>query len=166
MKLIADRGIFLSTNMVVYEVPPPGISETQRAKFLQVRAATDAMMKLAKKYHVKLGFGTDLVFGLDQMTRQNREFTLRARWFSPVEILRQVTSGNAELLAMSGARNPYPGKLGVIEEGAYADILLINGRPAEGHHPAGTSGRRARPDHEGRTDLQESAIVAGRCSLS
>ncbi len=129
MKLIADRGIFLSTNVVVYEVPPPGISETQRAKFLQVRAATDAMMKLAKKYHVKLGFGTDLVFGLEQMARQNREFTLRARWFSPVEILRQVTSGNAELLAMSGARNPYPGKLGVIEEGAYADILLINGEP-------------------------------------
>src|SRR6266853_1715498 len=62
----------------------------------------DAMMRLAKKYHVKLGFGTDLVFGLDQMTRQNREFTLRARWFSPVEILRQVTSGNAERLAMSG----------------------------------------------------------------
>ena len=129
MKLIAERGIFLSTNMVVYEVPPPGISETQRAKFLQVQSAADAMMRLAKKYHVKLGFGTDLVFGLDQMTRQNREFTLRARWFSPVEILRQVTSGNAELLAMSGPRNPYPGKLGVIEEGAYADILLINGEP-------------------------------------
>ena len=129
MKLIADRGIFLSTNIVVYEVPPPGISETQRAKFLQVQAAADAMMRLAKKYHVKLGFGTDLVFGLDQMTRQNREFTLRARWFSPLEILRQATSGNAELLAMSGRRNPYPGKLGVIEEGAFADILLIDGEP-------------------------------------
>jgi imidazolonepropionase-like amidohydrolase len=129
MKLIADRGIFLSTNVVVYEVPPPGISATQRAKFLQVQAATDAMMKLAKKYHVKLGFGTDLVFGLEQMARQNREFTLRSRWFSPLEILRQVTSGNAELLAMSGRRNPYPGKLGVIEGGAYADILLINGEP-------------------------------------
>ena len=129
MKLIADRGIFLSTNVVVYEVPPPGISETQRAKFLQVRAATDAMMNLAKKYHVNLGFGTDLVFGLEQMARQSREFTLRARWFSPIEILRQATSGNAELLAMSGRRNPYPGKLGVIEEGAYADILLINGEP-------------------------------------
>jgi imidazolonepropionase-like amidohydrolase len=68
-----------------------GISETQRAKFLQVRAATDALMKLAKKYRVKLGFGTDLVYGLGQMLRQNREFTLRARWFSPLEILRQAT---------------------------------------------------------------------------
>ena len=47
MKLIADRGIFLSTNLVVYEVPPAGISERQRTKFLQVQAATDAMMKAA-----------------------------------------------------------------------------------------------------------------------
>ncbi|TLY81374.1 MAG: amidohydrolase family protein [Gammaproteobacteria bacterium] len=140
MKLIADRGIFLSTNIVVYEVPPVGISERQRAKFLQVQAATDAMMKLAKKYHVKLGFGTDLIYGLDNKARENREFTLRERWFSPVEILRQATSGNAELLAMSGPRNPYPGKLGVIEEGAYADVLLINGEPLKDitilEHPA------------------------------
>jgi imidazolonepropionase-like amidohydrolase len=131
MKLIAERGIFLSTNLVVYETAPPGVTETQRAKFLEVKAATDTMMKLAKKYHVKLGFGTDLIYGLDQMARQNREFTLRARWFTPVEILRQATSGNADLLALSGARNPYPGRLGVIEEGAYADILLINGNPLE-----------------------------------
>jgi imidazolonepropionase-like amidohydrolase len=129
MKLIADRGIWLSTNVVVYENIPPGFNEEQRAKFVQVREATDTMMNLAKKYHVKIGFGTDLVNGLDVQARQNREFTLRARWFTPLEILRQATSGNAELLAMSGIRNPYPGKLGVIEPGAYADLLLVNGDP-------------------------------------
>jgi len=129
MKLIADRGIWLSTNVVVYENVPPGFNEQQRAKFVQVREATDTMMKLAKKYHVKIGFGTDLVNGLEVQARQNREFTLRSRWFTPLEILRQVTSGNAELLAMSGIRNPYPGKLGVIEPGAYADLLLVNGDP-------------------------------------
>lgn len=52
-------------------------------------------------------------------------------WFSNAEILRQATSVNAEVLALSGPRNPYPGKLGVIEEGALADILLINGNPLE-----------------------------------
>jgi imidazolonepropionase-like amidohydrolase len=129
MQLIAARGIFLSTNVVVYEVPPPGITPTQRDKFAQVQAATDSMMKLAKKHHVKLGFGTDLINSLQMFARQNREFTLRSRWFTPLEILREATSGNAELLAMSGRRNPYPGKLGVIEEGAYADILLVNGDP-------------------------------------
>ena len=78
---------------------------------------------------IEAGFGTDLIYGLDNQARESREFTLRARWFSPLEILRQATSGNAELLAMSGPRNPYPGKQGVIEEGAYADLLIINGEP-------------------------------------
>jgi len=45
--------------------------------------------------------------------------------------LRQATSNSATLLALSGNRNPYPGKLGVIEEGALADVLLINGNPLE-----------------------------------
>ena len=42
-----------------------------------------------------------------------------------------ATSTNAELFAMSGPRNPYPGKLGVVEEGAYADLLLVDGNPLE-----------------------------------
>jgi imidazolonepropionase-like amidohydrolase len=45
--------------------------------------------------------------------------------------LRQATSINAEVLELSGPRNPYPGKLGVIEEGAYADLLIINGNPLD-----------------------------------
>jgi imidazolonepropionase-like amidohydrolase len=40
-----------------------------------------------------------------------------------------ATSTNAELLALSGLRNPYPGKLGVVEEGALADLLLVDGNP-------------------------------------
>jgi imidazolonepropionase-like amidohydrolase len=40
-----------------------------------------------------------------------------------------VTHDNADLLALSGPRNPYPGKLGVIETGALADVLLVNGDP-------------------------------------
>ena len=40
-----------------------------------------------------------------------------------------ATSTNAELLALSGKRNPYPGKLGVVEEGALADLLLVDGDP-------------------------------------
>jgi imidazolonepropionase-like amidohydrolase len=42
-----------------------------------------------------------------------------------------ATSTNAELLALSGKRNPYPGKLGVVEEGALADLLLVDGNPVE-----------------------------------
>ncbi|HPS89959.1 MAG TPA: amidohydrolase family protein, partial [Methanosarcina vacuolata] len=59
------------------------------------------------------------------------EFEYRTKWFSNFEILRQATSTTAQLLTLSGPRNPYPGKLGVIEESAYADLLLINGNPLE-----------------------------------
>ena len=42
-----------------------------------------------------------------------------------------ATGTNAALLALSGKRNPYPGKLGVVEEGAFADLLLVDGNPLE-----------------------------------
>jgi imidazolonepropionase-like amidohydrolase len=48
-----------------------------------------------------------------------------------VEVLRMATSGNAELLALSGLRSPYQGKLGVVEEGALADLILVDGDPIE-----------------------------------
>jgi imidazolonepropionase-like amidohydrolase len=51
------------------------------------------------------------------------------RWYTPAETLRMITSGNAELLALSGARSPYAGKLGVVEPGALADVLLVDGDP-------------------------------------
>ena len=47
----------------------------------------------------------------------------------PAEVLKMVTSHNAELLALSGPRKAYPGKLGVVEEGALADLLLVHGDP-------------------------------------
>ena len=50
----------------------------------------------------------------------------------PVEILRMATSTAGELFKMSGLRNPYPdGDLGVVKEGAYADLLLVDGNPLE-----------------------------------
>ena len=53
------------------------------------------------------------------------------RWYTPAEALIMATGTNAQLLAMSGKRNPYPGKLGVVEEGALADLLLVDGNPIE-----------------------------------
>ena len=53
------------------------------------------------------------------------------RWYKPAEALIMATSTNAELLGLSGLRNPYPGRLGVVEEGALADLLLVDGNPIE-----------------------------------
>jgi imidazolonepropionase-like amidohydrolase len=80
---------------------------------------------------VLITFSTDLVGTPENQAQQPKEFTQRAKWFTAAEILRQSTSNAARVLAMSGPRNPYPGKLGVIEEGAYADLLIVEGNPLE-----------------------------------
>jgi hypothetical protein len=56
----------------------------------------------------------------------------RASDFPNVEVLMIATSGNCELFAMSGERNPYKeAKLGVLQEGAWADMLLVDGDPTK-----------------------------------
>ena len=75
-----------------------------------------------KRAGVRLGFGTDLIGAVQPM--QCIEFGLRANVFSNLEILRQATSQNAEII---GAK----GDIGEIREGAYADIIVVDGNPLE-----------------------------------
>lgn len=65
----------------------------------------------------------------------------------PAEVLKMATATNAELLAMSGPRNSYPGKPGVVEEGALADVLVVDGDPLANSC-----------DYEGWQDLQECSV--------
>jgi imidazolonepropionase-like amidohydrolase len=106
---------------------PPGSSE--RAKALEVFAGTDRTFALAKKYKIKTAFGTDVLFSPRLAQRHGELLTRLTRWYTPAETLVMATGTNGELLALSGKRNPYPGKLGVVEEGALADLLLVDGDP-------------------------------------
>jgi imidazolonepropionase-like amidohydrolase len=129
-KLIAERGIWLSTQAFPDEMAdafPPGSQE--RAKAFTVFAGTDKTIALAKKYKLKTAFGTDILFSQRLAQRQGELLVKFTRWFTPAETLAMATGTNGELLALSGKRNPYPGKLGVIEEGALADLLLVDGDP-------------------------------------
>ncbi|MEK6223473.1 MAG: amidohydrolase family protein [Thermodesulfobacteriales bacterium] len=86
------------------------------------------------KNNVKVVFASDYVGEFADAERARRyEIWYRTQAFdSNFEVLKQMTSTAGELLALSGLRNPYKdGKLGVIEEGAYADILLVDGNPLE-----------------------------------
>ena len=102
-----------------------------RIAALQVFAGTDNAYKLAKKHKIKTAFGSDMLFSAALAARQGTMLTHLTRWYSNVEILTMATATNAELLGLSGPRNPYPGKLGVVEEGAFADLLLVDGNPIE-----------------------------------
>jgi imidazolonepropionase-like amidohydrolase len=89
----------------------------------------DNTYRFAKKYSLKTAFGTDILFSPALAPRQGELLASLTRWYTPGEVLAMATSVNAELLALSGPRNPYPGKLGRIEEGALADLLLVDGDP-------------------------------------
>lgn len=131
LKLMAEKGVWLSLQPFLDDqdsIPFPDGS-VNRVKQLQMTAGTDNAYKWAKQYGVKTAWGTDTLFDARLAGRQNAQLTKLTRWYSPAEILRMATSGNAELLALSGPRNPYPGKLGVVQEGALADLLLVSGDP-------------------------------------
>jgi len=131
-KMIAEKGAYLSTQTGVYLGDAPADwNADQRAKQQAAKDGLDVMFKAAKKYKLKIALGTDMVGSKKAKADQAFELTNRLKWFTPAEILKQATFNNAELLSWSGPRNPYPGKLGVIEEGAYADILLVDGNPLE-----------------------------------
>ena len=100
-----------------------------RAKQLQVTAGTDRSYQLAPKHGVKVAWGSDILFDASLAARQGRQLVKMTRWYTPAEVLVSATSGNAELLALCGPRNPYPGQLGVVEPGALADLLLVDGDP-------------------------------------
>ncbi|MFT4635620.1 MAG: imidazolonepropionase-like amidohydrolase [Arenicella sp.] len=129
-ELAASKGAYVVPNLITYwaldKAPnlPPYIKAKNK---IALDAMTDALT-LLKNAGVKISFGTDLI--ADMHPLQNQEFMLRAQVFTPLEILRQATSVNGSLIALSGANNPY-GKLGVIETGAVADMLLIDGNPID-----------------------------------
>ncbi len=123
-----------------------------------VFAGTDKTIALAKKYKLKTAWGTDILFSQRLAQRQGELLVKFTRWYTPAETLVMATGTNAELLAMSGKRNPYPGKLGVVEEGALADLLLVDGDPIADIKLIAGPGKKLRRHHEGRQDLQEHFI--------
>jgi imidazolonepropionase-like amidohydrolase len=131
-QLLAEKGVWLCLQPFLddEDAIPFLIGSNNRKKQLQMVAGTDNAYKLAKKYKVKVAFGTDTLFDPKLAGRQGFQLAKLQNWYTPYEILKMATSTNAELLEMSGLRNPYQdGKLGVVQEGAYADLILVEGNP-------------------------------------
>ncbi|HEU4625431.1 MAG TPA: amidohydrolase family protein [Steroidobacteraceae bacterium] len=131
-KLIAAKGIWLSLQPLP-EALREGFPEgsVQRAKADEVWPGIARTYELAKKYKIKTAWGTDVLFSQELAQQQGAILASLVRWYSPASALAMATSTNAELLALSGKRSPYAGKLGVVEQGALADLLLIDGNPLE-----------------------------------
>jgi len=130
-KLLADKDIWWSLQPLLDDEDVPALSAESRKKALEVFAGTDNAYQLAKKYKVKTAFGSDVLFDARIANRQGAILAKLVRWYTPSEALEMATADNGELMALSGFINPYPGKLGVVEEGALADLLLVDGNPLE-----------------------------------
>lgn len=127
LKLMADKGIWLSGQMLVDSTE--AMDPKRREKRKPVIEGQQIVWPMAKRLGVKLAWGTDFLFEPDLNAQQNAYILRLKPHFTPAELLRLVTAQNAELLALSGPRTPYAGQLGVVAVGALADLILVNGDP-------------------------------------
>lgn len=131
VKLMSDKGIWWCMQPFLEDEDAQSFPEgsPNRKKQQQMFAGTDNAYALAKKHKIKTGWGSDIVFDAKLTERQGAQLSKLTRWYSPFEVMKKATADNADLLALSGLRSPYEGKLGVVQEGALADLLLIDGDP-------------------------------------
>ena len=101
------------------------------AKVRRIAENYETWVELANKYEINLGFGSDVVVSNKLSSRSTRDFQMYqfAEAFGAYRTMKAMTSDNGRLMALTGQNNPYPARLGVIEEGAYADIILVDGNP-------------------------------------
>jgi len=131
-KLLADKGVWWSLQPLTYDPDVfARMSPVSQQKALAVFAGTENAYALAKKYNVKTAFGADILFDAGAASRQGAYLAMMVRWYTPAQALKMATADNAELMALSGLVNPYPGRLGVVAERALADLLLVDGNPLE-----------------------------------
>jgi imidazolonepropionase-like amidohydrolase len=126
-----DWGTYVATHAYTSGGGAKILPAVQQQQMMQVVSGTDKVYGYVKRYKIKTAFGTDILFSRALAERQGQGIVDLTRWFTPAEALAMATSANGELLALSGLRNPYPGKLGVVEQGALADLLVVDGNPLE-----------------------------------
>ncbi|WP_170357384.1 metal-dependent hydrolase family protein [Ruegeria arenilitoris] len=140
MQKLVEKEAFFSPNLTA--LAPEALEHPMHqdptfpptAKFLWLRKNSEQLFDLVRKYKPKMVFDSDYVLLTGVPYRQSMDFTkaFMAREFGNLWALQMMTSNGGELAALTGRGNPYPeGKLGVIEEGAYADILIVDGNPLE-----------------------------------
>ena len=133
LEMMKENDVWLSTQPLVDDedrmVFP---TEESTKKWLVATAGTENVYTLAKEIGVKIAFGTDALMDPEMAAKQGKYLSKLKLWFTPYEALKMATSDNAKLMELSGPRHPYrEGPLGVVKEGAYADLIIVDGNPLE-----------------------------------
>jgi imidazolonepropionase-like amidohydrolase len=131
VKMMAENDVWLGSLSEPYGLMDvPWFTEENRRKGRLVLSGYANVMKWAKEYGVKMGFGTDAASTMVDTILF--EFRARKPYFTPLEQLKMATSINAELCRMANSRDPYKeAPLGVVRDGAWADVLVYDQNPLE-----------------------------------
>ncbi|MDG1231167.1 MAG: amidohydrolase family protein [Pseudomonadales bacterium] len=163
MRRIVKEKIFLSPNLTgmsddLLQHPVYGDPNTPVGKKVrEFMAGSKDFPELVRKHRPKWVFNSDIVFSPRSYFRQHMDFEkhIAASWFGNFEALKALTSRGGELAQLTGRHNPYPAKLGVIEEGAYADLLIVDGNPLEDMGAIGADSRWfSAPSREGIENIR------------
>lgn len=135
-RMIADKGIWLCPQFAFHFDDIISTltkdAETNR-KRIQVKRATERQAELINKYHLKTVFGTDLL--MDRYANESyqlTEFRARKKVLGSLEAVKSATGNAHEMFKLASYRDPYPqGKVGILDQGSFADLLLVEGNPIE-----------------------------------
>jgi imidazolonepropionase-like amidohydrolase len=124
-RLLAQKNGFMIANLVTYYAMKEraaqfGMSAEMLAKNDLVIDGGLRSLEICNRAGVEVGYGTDLLGQLQG--EQSREFILRREVLRPIEIIRQATTVGAKILRMEG-------KLGCVQPGALADLIVVDGDP-------------------------------------
>jgi imidazolonepropionase-like amidohydrolase len=123
--LMAQKGAYLIANIVTYVAMKEraalfGMPAEMLAKNELVLEGGFRSLEICRRAGVKVAYGTDLLGALGE--DQSREFSIRAALVPTIDVIRSATLIGAEVLR-------HEGKLGVIEPGAFADLIVVDGDP-------------------------------------
>ncbi len=126
VRMMKESGAYLVANLIVYEVIAKfgrehGFPEAGLARLQTILDAGTRSIELADHYGVKIGYGSDLVKAPEY---QSDEFLVRGRVQKPIDVIRSATLVGADIVGRAG-------QLGVLKEGAVADLLALDGNPLE-----------------------------------
>jgi imidazolonepropionase-like amidohydrolase len=139
-RIVADKGAYVVPTMaIIFALLDLGgdsaVPKSTQEKIRELGQHALTSLDVMRSAGIKVGFGTDLLG--QTYVRQCSEFALRGQVFSAVEILRQATAHNAELMMMSG-------QIGCIAPGALADMLVVEGDPLTDISLLGADGNNLR----------------------